>query len=74
MQNSKLLNENLEIKEIKDSIQQAKLNQYRAHQIHENQVRRVQNLIKDTEADEQVLRKLEMEKRQSAEEEEKKKL
>ena len=73
IENAKLLNENAEIKEIKDSIEQAKLNQFRAHQIHENQIRRVQNLIKDTEADEQVLRKLEYEKRKAAEEEEKKK-
>ena len=73
IENAKLLNENPEIKEIKDSIEQAKLNQFRAHQIHENQIRRVQNLIKDTEADEQVLRKLEYEKRKAAEEEEKKK-
>ena len=73
IENTKLLNENSEIKEIKDSIQQAKLNQFRAHQIHENQIRRVQNLIKDTEADEQVLKKLEYEKRKAAEEEERKK-
>ena len=73
IENAKLLNENSEIKEIKDSIEQAKLNQFRAHQIHENQIRRVQNLIKDTEADEQVLKKLEYEKRKAAEEEERKK-
>ena len=73
IENAKLLNENPEIKEIKDSIEQAKLNQFRAHQIHENQIRRVQNLIKDTEADEQVLRKLEYEKRKAEEEEKKKK-
>ena len=73
IENAKLLNENSEIKEIKDSIQQAKLNQFRAHQIHENQIRIVQNLIKDTEADEQVLKKLEYEKRKAAEEEERKK-
>ena len=73
IENAKLLNENSEIKEIKNSIQQAKLNQFRAHQIHESQIRRVQNLIKDTETDEQVLRKLEYEKRKAAEEEERKK-
>ena len=73
IENAKLLNENSEIKEIKDSIEQAKLNQFRAHQIHENQIRRVQNLMKDTEADEQVLKKLEYEKRKAAEEEERKK-
>ena len=73
IENAKLLNENSEIKEIKDSIQQAKLNQFRAHQIHENQIRRVQNLMKDTEADEEVLKKLAYEKRRAAEEEEKKK-
>ena len=73
IENSKLLNENSEIKEIKDSIEQAKLNQFRAHQIYENQIRRVQNLMKDTEADEQVLKKWEYEKRKAAEEEERKK-
>ena len=43
--NTKLFNENDEIKRIKDSIEQAKLNQFRAHQIHQNQVKRFQNLI-----------------------------
>jgi len=71
--NTKLFNENEEIKRIKDSIEQAKLNQFRAHQIHQNQVQRVQNLIKDTEADELVLRKLEEEKRLAQEKEERKK-
>ena len=66
--NTKLFNENDEIKRIKDSIEQAKLNQYRAHQIQQNQVKRVQNLIKDTEADEIVLRKLEEERRKKLEE------
>ena len=65
--NSKLFNENDEIKRIKDSIEQAKLNQFRAHQIHQNQVKRVQNLIKDTEADELVLRKLEEERQKEIE-------
>ena len=71
--NTKLFNENDEIKRIKDSIEQAKLNQFRAHQIHQNQVKRVQNLIKDTEADELVLRKLEEERQRAKEEEERKK-
>ena len=70
--NSKLFNENEEIKSIKNSIEQAKLNQFRAHQIHQNQVKRVQNLIKDTEADEVVLRQLEDDKKRINEEEEKK--
>ena len=35
IQTAKLFNENSEIKEIKDNIQQAKLNQFRAHQIQE---------------------------------------
>ena len=43
--NTELFNENDEIKRIKDSIEQAKLNQFRAHQIHQNQVKRFQNLI-----------------------------
>jgi len=73
IQTAKLFNENSEIKEIKDSIQQAKLNQFRAHQIQENQIRRVQKLIKDTETDEQVLQKLENDNRKAAEKEERKK-
>ena len=71
--NNKLFNENEEIKKIKDSIEQAKLNQFRAHQIQQNQVKRVQNLIKDTEADEIVLRKLEQERKKAKDEEERKK-
>jgi len=71
--NTKLFNENEEIKRIRHSIEQAKLNQFRAHQIHQNQIKRVQNLIKDTEADEIVLKKLEEDKRRINEEEERKK-
>ena len=73
IQNNKLLNENGEIKAIKNSIAQAKLNQFRAHQIQENQIRRVQKLMKDTETDELLLKNLENERKKVAEEEEKKK-
>ena len=41
-------------------------------QIQENQTRRLQNLIKDTEADDQILHQLEAERKRAAEEEEKK--
>ena len=72
MELNKLFNENLEIKDIKDCIHQANLNKFRAQQINENHVRRLQNLMKDTEADEEVLRAYEREKKLAEEEEAKK--
>ncbi len=51
----KIFENNDEIKEIKSAIENAKLNEFRAHQIHQNQLLRLQNLIKDTQADETVL-------------------
>ena len=44
--------------EIKATIKQAELNRGIAHQIHEHQTRRLQNLIKDSELDEKVLENL----------------
>ena len=71
--NEKMFKESPEIKEIKDAIAHAKLNKIRALQMRQNQIKRVQNLIKDTEADEEVLKKLREERAQAKEEEEKKK-
>ena len=51
--NEKMFRENEEIKEIKNAIEYAKLNQARAKQIQQNQYRRIQNLIKDTQEDEE---------------------
>ena len=73
IENKKMFDEDSEIQEIRQSIEYAKLNKIRALQMHQNQMRRVQNLIKDTEADEQVLKKLKEEKIAAKIEEEKKK-
>ena len=67
-----MFNENDEIKEIKGYIQYAKLNQVRAFQIQQNQFRRIQNLVKDTKADEEVLKKLKQDNQKEFEENEKK--
>ena len=72
--NEKMFRENEEIKEIKNAIEYAKLNQARAKQIQQNQYRRIQNLIKDTQEDEEVLKKLKLDKQKALEENEKKKM
>ena len=72
--NEKMFNENEEIKEIKASIEYAKLNQARAFQIQQNQYKRIQNLIKDTKADEEVLKNLKNEKEKERQENERKKM
>ena len=58
----KMFNENEEIRKIRETIQNAKINKFRAQQIHENQARRMKNLIKDSEIDEVVLSNLEEER------------
>ena len=58
IENEKMFKENAEIQEIKASIEYAKLNKMRALQMQQNQMRRLQSLIKDNEADEEVLKKL----------------
>ena len=73
IENEKMFNENDEIKEIKASIEYAKLNQTRALQMHQNQLKRLENLMKDTEADQEVLKKLKLEREKAKEEEERKK-
>ena len=73
IENEKMFKENEEIQEIKASIEYAKLNQTRAQQMHQNQMKRIQNLIKDTEEDEEVLKKLRLDRIKAKEEEEKKK-
>ena len=71
--NEKMFKENDEIKEIKASIEYAKLNQARALQIQQNQYKRIQNLIKDTKEDEEVLKKLKLDNQKEFEESERKK-
>ena len=73
IENEKMFKENEEIQEIKASIEYAKLNQTRALQMQQNQMKRIENLIKDTEADEEVLKKLKLERIKAKEEEERKK-
>ena len=73
IENEKMFKENEEIQEIKASIEYAKLNKTRALQMHQNQMKRMQNLIKDTEEDEEVLKKLKLDKLRAKEEEERKK-
>ena len=73
IENEKMFNENDEIKEIRASIELAKLNKTRALQMQQNQMKRIQNLMKDTEADEEVLRNLKLEREKAKEEEERKK-
>jgi hypothetical protein len=73
IENEKMFKENSEIQEIKASIEYAKLNKTRALQMHQNQMKKIQNLIKDTEEDEEVLKKLKLDKLKAKEEEERKK-
>ena len=74
IENEKMFKENADIQEIKASIEYAKLNKIRALQMQQNQMRRIQSLIKDTETDEQVLKKLKLDRIKAKEEEEKKKI
>ena len=73
IENEKMFKENDEIKEIKASIEYAKLNQVRALQMQQNQMKRMENLINDTKMDEEVLKKIEKDRIKALEEEEKKK-
>ena len=72
IETKKIFDEDLEIKTIKDAIEHAKLNQTRCLQIQENLFLKMQNLVKDTEADDQILRNLIEERKREKEEEEKK--
>ena len=72
IETKKIFDEDSEIKTIKDAIAHAKLNQTRCLQIQENLLLRMQNLVKDTEADDQILLKLAEERKREAEIEAKK--
>jgi hypothetical protein len=63
----KLYDDDLQIRDIRNSIKEAEMNKYRALQIRQNQALRMQKLVKDTEADEQILEKLEREQKAQAE-------
>lgn len=69
----KLFDENKEIKELKNRIQMARLNQERTQQIYEKQTRKLNDIFTDAETDEQMLNRLEEEKRIENEKETKKK-
>ena len=69
-----IINENPEIKEVRDAIEHAKLNQVLARQMNQNNFLRQQKLIKEAEEDEVVLKEIENEKKRKKEEDEKKKL
>ena len=58
LENERIFNEDPEINEIRNSIKHAKLNKVLAKQIHQNHYKRIQNLINDTKADEEVLKEI----------------
>ena len=68
-----IINDSPEIKEIKDAIEHAKLNQILARQMNQNLLLRKQRLMKEAEEEELVLQEIENEKKRKKEEEEKKK-
>ena len=69
-----IINESPEIKELKDAIEHAKLNQILARQMNQNMLLRKQKLIKEAEEEELVLQEIENEKKRKREEEEKKRV
>ena len=71
LENERIFKEDDDINEIKSSIEKAKLNKILAKQMHQNQMKRLQNLINDTKRDEKVLREIELENQKEKEKEEK---
>ena len=69
-----IINDSPEIKELKDAIEHAKLNQILARQMNQNLLLRKQKLQKEAEEEELVLQEIENEKKRKKEEKEKKKL
>jgi hypothetical protein len=69
-----IINESPEIKELKDAIEHAKLNQILARQMNQNLLLRQQKLQKEAEEEELVLQDIENAKKRKREEDEKKKL
>ena len=69
-----IINESPEIKEVRDAIEHAKLNQILARQMNQNILLRKQKLMKEAEEEELVLKEIENEKKRKKEEEEKKKI
>ena len=58
-----IINESPEIKEIRDAIEHAKLNQILAKQMNQNMLLRTQKLMKETEEEELVLQEIEKKKK-----------
>ena len=69
-----IINDSPEIKELRDAIEHAKLNQILARQMNQNMLLRKQKLMKEAEEEELVLQEIENEKKRKKEEEEKKKV
>ena len=69
-----IINDSPEIKEVRDAIEHAKLNQILARQMNQNMLLRKQKLIKEAEEEELVLQEIQNEKKRKKEEEEKKKV
>ena len=69
-----IINDSPEIKELKDAIEHAKLNQILARQMNQNLLLRQQKLQKEAEEEELVLQDIENAKKRKREEDEKKKL
>jgi hypothetical protein len=67
-----IINESPEIKELKDAIEHAKLNQILARQMNQNLLLRQQKLQKEAEEEELVLQDIENAKKRKREEDEKK--
>lgn len=70
----KIFDESKEIKELKNRINMAKLNQERTQQIYERQTRKLNGMYEDAETDEQMLKRLDDEKKAENEKENRKKL
>ena len=68
-----IINDSPEIKELRDAIEHAKLNQVLARQMNQNLLLRQQKLMKEAEEEELVLQEIENEKKRKRDEEEKKK-
>ena len=73
LENEKIFKEDDEINEIKSSIEKAKLNKMLAKQMYQNQMKRIQNLVNDTKAEEKVLKDIELEHQKEIDKEEKRK-
>lgn len=69
----RICDESAEIKALKNRINMAKLNQERSKQIYERQNRKVSELYIDAETDEQLLKRLDEERRMEMEKESKRK-